>query len=364
MGVYTNKLIFDYVNGNDIYGVNVEDLENNSNFMMDVIKYTKDKRMYELCSDNVKNNYEFVKFMIDTFKNDVDFVASLTLNYLNNTNEEDITYKELLILASSLIGDSEYLLTLKLKRTIFNTLEFGSIESALNDVSYSKEPIELGMGFIFITDKYCNSDIIKSYFAKEFIEKIFYNEDITLEELIHKNFKSFGSIENHGINTFLINYIEMHDQCLATYISNHINLLENLRKEITKIGNNWDKYIENINIRRINILNQEVYNYIDENNIILSFSVQQLIMYVIRKYKLEDIFTKYDEVQQYIDFERTDISDNNIDEGKMDIMELKCLKYICDLVDELFKADIIEQKTIKDNNKKYNGHSKILKFKK
>lgn len=362
MEVYSKKLIFDYVNGNDIYGCSVDELEDNPEFMMDVIKYTKDKRMYDLCSDRVKNNHKFVKFMIETFKDDVDFVTSLALNYLNKVNEESITYKEILVLTSELIGDCDNLIVLKLKQEIFKTLEIGSIESALKDESDYKVKKELGMGFIYIIDNYGNSDIIKNYFAKEFIEKIFYNNDITLEELIHKQVKNFNKLKKQGINIFLINYIEMYDHYLAAHISNHIDLLEKLKKEIIKVCNNWDKYIENINRRRINILNQEVYNYVDENHVILSFGVYQLIMYVMKKYDLEDIFNKYDNNQNFINENQIDIS--NIDENKMNLMELKCFKYISDLVVELFNEDIID-KSARLNEKKQtnNGNCKILAFK-
>lgn len=358
MKTYSNKLIFDYVNGNDIYGVSVDDLENNPDFMMDVIKYTKDKRMYDLCSDSVKTNYEFVKFMIGMFKKDVDFVSSLALTYLNNTKEEDITHKEILILVGELEGNSDELLTIKLKKSIFNTLEMGTIDLELRECD-PKLKQELGMVFLLIINDYGFSDVIKKYFAKEFIKKIFFKENMTLEEFIHKQVKTFEMIRTQGINTFLINYIERYDHYLSTYVSNHIDLLEDLRKEVIKIGNNWDRYMDNINRRRVNIINQEVYNYIDEHNVVIRDSVDQLIRYVIRKYNLEDIFNKYDNV---IDEDQINISINDIDEGKMNLMELKCLKYISDLVNELFEEDIIGQKEFEDINKKYNGASKIIQF--
>lgn len=361
MEVYGKKLVFDYVNGNDIYGYNIDDLENNPDFMMDVIRFTKDKKMYDLCSDNVKNNYVFVKFMIETFKDDAAFVSSLALNYLSNLSEEDISYKEIIVMAGDLVGDIDDLLTIRLKREIFTTLEMCSIQDALSDKNNCDLNNELGMGFIFIIDSYGSSNIIKNCFAKEFIEKIFFTGEMTLEELIHKHFKTFYSFEKSGVNKFLINYIEMHDRYLAAHISKHIYLLDDLKHSIAKIGKNWNNYIENINRRRINILNQEAYSYVDDNNILMRYSVYELILYVIKKYNLEDIFNKYDGAQNIIDETEIDIS--YIDENKMDLMELKCLKYINDLVSELFKEDIIDKSPKVDIEKKTNQNCKILTFK-
>lgn len=357
MEAYGKKLVFDYVNGNDIYGYNIDDLENNLDFMIDVIKFTKDKKMYELCSDSVKNDYVFVKFMIETFKDDISFVSSLALSYLEKTDEEDITYKEILVMVGDLVGDMDNLLTIRLKREIFATLELCSIQDALSDKNNCDLNKELGMGFIFIIDSYGSSNIIKNYFAKEFIDKIFFTEDITLEEFIHKHFKKFSLLEKQGINTFLINYIEMHDHYLAAHISKHIYLLDDLRQSIIKIGKNWNKYIERINIRRFNILNQEIYKYMDENGLIISFSIHDLLMYIMKNNNLEDLFNKYNPTEQGLINIATEI-----DANKMNLSELKFFKYVSDLVNELFSEDIINKKEIQNTKKTCNGYSKILKF--
>ena len=356
MKSYSNKLVFDYVNGNDIYGYNIDDLEDNLHFMIDVIRFTKDKNMYELCSDNVKNNYVFVKFMVKMFKEDVEFVTSLVLSYLNTKDEEDITYKELLALVSNLKGDSDNLLTLKLKREIFKTIEFGSLDLTIKELE-PKVKQEVGMGFVFVIDNYGNSNILKNFFAEEFISKIFERDNITLEELIHKTVKSFNQIQKQGINTFLINFIKGYDTYLADYICNHIELLDDIKRKIIVIGNNWDNYIEKINIRRFNILYQEMYRYIDDHGLILRFSVYELLVYVMKKNNLEDIFNKYELEQQGL----TDCTPK-IDENKMNLPELKFLKYVSDLVNELFSEDVIDKQETQSTKKESNGYSKVLKF--
>ena len=63
---YNSKIIFDYIVGNDLDGYSIDELENDPNFMMDVIKITRDKRMYNLCSDDIKKNCTFVEFLISS----------------------------------------------------------------------------------------------------------------------------------------------------------------------------------------------------------------------------------------------------------------------------------------------------------
>ena len=62
---YNPKLVYNYIMGNDIYPYDIEKLEDDYNFMTSVIVYSKDKNFYNLCSTNLKNNYKFLKFLIN-----------------------------------------------------------------------------------------------------------------------------------------------------------------------------------------------------------------------------------------------------------------------------------------------------------
>lgn len=110
---YNKKLVLDYIYGNDIVGYDIDELEEDYEFMIEVIKQTRDKRMYSLCSDNVRKNYDFVSFMMDTFKDDKDFVLGVVDGYFgnimnvdsNNLEDRDIT---LVIMVSDLFDRSYY----------------------------------------------------------------------------------------------------------------------------------------------------------------------------------------------------------------------------------------------------------------
>ena len=56
----SKKLVFDYVQGNDIGEYEVEELESNPEFMMSVIRYTNDKNMYTFYPNLTKTEGFFI----------------------------------------------------------------------------------------------------------------------------------------------------------------------------------------------------------------------------------------------------------------------------------------------------------------
>ena len=88
MKKYSKKMIDNYILGNEIDGYNITELENDKDFMMLVIGTTNDNKMYNLCSDELKVNYEFVKYLIIKFKNNIDFICEVADYYLAKTKEE------------------------------------------------------------------------------------------------------------------------------------------------------------------------------------------------------------------------------------------------------------------------------------
>ena len=54
---YSASIVEDYIEGNDIEDFDIDELENDRSFMLDVIKKTKDKNFYNLCSDDLKHDY-------------------------------------------------------------------------------------------------------------------------------------------------------------------------------------------------------------------------------------------------------------------------------------------------------------------
>ena len=56
--------------------------------MIRVIECTNDKKMYSLCSDRVKSTYKFVRFLVEKFSDDLDFVRGVGDSYLEVTTNK------------------------------------------------------------------------------------------------------------------------------------------------------------------------------------------------------------------------------------------------------------------------------------
>ena len=87
---YSTSIVEDYIEGNDIEDFDIDELENDRSFMLDVIKKTKDKNFYNLCSDDLKHDYEFVSALLDMFKDDTKFIVSVADEFVSYFRSESI----------------------------------------------------------------------------------------------------------------------------------------------------------------------------------------------------------------------------------------------------------------------------------
>ncbi len=107
-----NKLVLDYINAEDITGFDIDLLENNYNFMTRVIMKSNDKNFYDLCSDNLKRNLPFVKFLVFKFQDDKEYVDKILEEYFKQcTKEEKLDYKIITFFVNNM-SDKEKLHTI------------------------------------------------------------------------------------------------------------------------------------------------------------------------------------------------------------------------------------------------------------
>ena len=371
MKKYNKKLLLDYVWGNEIIGYDIDELENDYEFMVEVIKYTKDKKMYNLCSSEVKNNYIFIRFMVETFIDDIKFVTSIANKYLESLDGKDITSRELTVLISEHITRNQAeedmdLFPYKADAAGFYELECCTFSHLIENVDDEEIKKEYGLGFLYFFEKYDSSKIICNFFAKKLLETIFYaNSDCSLEELFHKHFKSFAELESYGTKNFLLQHIGQFDRYLSDYLRKNIQLLNVFNKQISRIEKNWDNYIERINMQKVDIYNDELFTYMENNQ--SSISVIELTIYAIRKLRLEEIFYKYDphlkKFSEEMPFEIERIINNINDQSTPDINDYKCITYAINLAKNLFKSNIIENNIndYREKTKYKNQKSKVLK---
>lgn len=293
-------LVKKYALGEDIEGYNIEELEDNPDFMFEVIDYTNDINMYYLCSEKVKKNYNFVKKIIDKFKNKIEFITKVANYYLDNT-KKDLECRELNIIMSKLIPNNplnQYRITSNLEYLAKRE----EIELSLAKNNNLKKFI--GMGFIEIFDLYNSSEIIMNDYAKSLINEIITKNNPDFEKMLHQQFKKKAQIEKIGINNYIMNYINCYDSMLASYISTHLDLIKNIREKIIKILSNWENYNTQNERRRYMNMFDMIHEYLVLSESELSET--EILYYVAKKLGIKDKVVKYDCMSVNCDFSTDD----------------------------------------------------------
>lgn len=365
MQKYSKQLILAYINGLEVD--NIDLLESDYKFMLQVIETSKDKNMYNLCSEEIKKNYEFIKHMIEIFKDDKDFINQISEEYISKFDSDNINVKELFIIMADLLENSKYFdnyTFYNLKRSLMYFQEMMIITSEINDIIDPILKQEKGMGFVLITldDELGKSDIILKYFAKKFMEEIFYEDGIlTLNEIIHSQFSKFEKLEKIGIKNFILNYVGVKDTNLASYLYSHIELISDLVNDIKNISINWEKYEADKKEMQYLIFEQETRLLIEKYN--FPYTFLDVCCHIDRmnlglSVKLCD-FEYCGEDKQICHITSEDLEDI-IDKKNLGFMEYKCLKEIIELVESIYRKPFIQ--VLPEIIEEKNDGARILKF--
>lgn len=348
MNKYDGKVIFDYVNGNDL-DFDIDDLENDYYFMMQVIFYTNDKKMYNLCSNKVKTNFKFVNFVIKRFYNDIPFVINI-VNYFIKNSDNDIEKIELVLIICDLLKnkkdnfDDEYYSCMMMLNRVYRT-EKTIIDLIKSDEENKEIFARYGLGFIFILDKYSGYKRVMDYFASQLINDIL-DMDINFERIVHKHFDSFLELENYGINNFCIDFLKTYDISLSEYVSGNLNNLDSLKKRLRLIKRNWDNYNLLYKKNQYSLLFDVVNDYVTYNN--SCYFTLGIICYIGKELEI------LDEIVDHLLF------DDEVYDVEFMIREIELVKRRQDLVAlkeylEIKKImlDIISSKDIIETEEKY-----------
>lgn len=346
-----NNLVWKYINGEEID--NIDELENDYKFMMKVIRISRDKNIYNLCSEEVKSNYEFVRFMIETFKSDKDFIDKIASGYFDKVGSSDITAKELYFIMSEIFNDYKDHRSIFYNKCCFDiyTADKDLIDKLILSEKIINEYENIDMGFSYVIDYISiKSDIITKYYAKMFLNEIFYNkEKKTIEEIIHSEVASINELKNKTIRNIVLGYIKKCDISLYGYVLTHLDLIKEIEKhiDIDRIIVNWDNFVNQTLERKNIIFEQEVNNLISEFD--ASFDYCDVCTYIDRNLTLPVKLS-------IIDFEEI----YGIDINKISLIDYECLKQIIILAKDLYGSLVID----KDYEfKKSNKQSGMIKGK-
>ena len=282
------SLVKKYVNGEDLGEFTIEQLENDKEFMMRVISYTNDIKMYFFCSDKVKQDYEFVKYLVLKFKDNSDFITSVADNYLDNT-DTDWESKELSIIMERVLPRK-----LSEKYQVLNEISYFTKKLEIEIVEAKDLKLEsmVGMGFWLIFDQYNGSDIILDYYANNMIGEIIRDNNINFEKMLHTQFKSADKIIEMGINSYIVKFIGYYDSMLSSYVSTHINIIKPIANRIKFIQDNWDKYSYVDESKRYNKMLDMVHEYMSMSN--SSMTENEVLYYVANELGITKKVKQYD----------------------------------------------------------------------
>ncbi len=338
--MYTKKLIYDYIIGNDID--NLEELESDNNFLFDVLKLSHDITYYSYLDESYRRSYDVIKYMLLNFKDNLDVYQEDADYLLDSLDVESLEYKEIIVLIADIDKDSfnDY----KISRAGFyvtDKVEVGAVQNS------DKELEELiGQGFEVVLSKYEDKPLILDYYAICFLYEMFY-EDKNFEEIVHRNIKDKEKLVKIGNIKYLLDYISNLDFYLKEYLESHLYLLDNLSKDLDLVKNNWDNYIKRINEQRVAIVYQVVDNFAEEYRGKFYFDIYGSLDKIIRRYHLEEVFELDDEIENF------DLKDN-------EYLKEKFTSDMNNLITELFKEDVI----FNDNSDYDITDGKVVEFKK
>lgn len=300
MKKYSPKLVYDYIHGNDITAYTLDELENDPTFMSMVIMMSKDKNFYQFAEDQVKQNSIFVKTIIRSFPSNQKFIISVVDNYLCS-NDVESKKVEVLILLCNTIKDKQseeyirYSLILKTKY-LKEKVKLVAIKEKVCQDPILKQ--ELGEGYILLYDEFNHNKIILDYYTAEMIKDIL--SEKYLEETVHTDFNKPNNLSDIELRTYLINLLTRKDQALASYVSANPNLLEETIKTITKIKNNWTKYIDDKERKLYNSVYETIHTYLnyEEPESGTLFSEEEMLYLLGEELKIIDIIKKYDKLDE------------------------------------------------------------------
>lgn len=290
---YTKKMVFDYVSGAEISEELLEKLENDEKFMIEVIKHSKDLKLYHYCSEKVKQSTELILFLIDEFSSKVDFLIEAAEYCLSNEQLDEISRAEIQIKLAELYDKTKNkkLMQYKMEANSVVVYKQMQISAFLSQPENEDLQESHGLGFAFAELDYSGSKIVLDYMAKSFINEYIFTEYITLEDILHGYFENIEELEKITDTEFLLTHIRNLDFALANYLARNKELLDPLKKEVAKAKRNWNAYINHVNFNKVNIVEDEYEEYIDKK--MLLCDTRRTVIRIIKKLGLQDVFEEH-----------------------------------------------------------------------
>ena len=317
MGKYNLKTIIDYINGDDIKDYDIDTLENDQQFMMEVMDFTKDKNIYNLCSNEMKNDWKFIRFMIYTFKDDIPFLDKIVNDFFSN-NSDILEQIEIKLAMCDITKNKDYELYEDYKFTADILYEI--IKDNLESIKEEDYNDYFEEGFYFIQNAFEFSETTLNYFAEKMIEDIFYKY-INLEEFLHARYQQYEQFEETGVIKFIIEVLSCYDTDLTDYVVCHVETLKNQQNKFNTIKKNWNWYNEHIKEKKYTMIYDIILEKCEESKGFLQYTDLELLFHFANKFNILDDILKYNKFT-ILDYEEV-MKYNLLDVSKMNFKDLK-----------------------------------------
>ena len=316
MPKYIKSDILNYIAGNEL-SCDIDILEADSSFMLEVLKLSKDKHIYNLCDDTLKKNVIFIEGLLDIFKCDFEFCYSVVNYAINDLDEAEKMNLYIIMINNFKKIYDDRINKMKLTLNIFYHDTLISYMAYIDKLKNPKLKKEMGIGFPIILHEYENKPLIKDYFAYRMLEDLY--EKIDLEKQIHLRFKHKEDIYKIGIKKYISNSIYGYDEYLAGYIESS-NVSEDLERRIKRIINNFDNY-EN---EKLEVILELITDYACDKML----SIYSFTKYISIEFNIPELLTLYNNMveNRYI-YDIEEMLDYNNPKTKRMLKELKSIVF-------------------------------------
>lgn len=287
---YSKKDIISYINGDDIDNIN--ELEMDKSFMLDVINTSKDINMIKLCDDSLLEDIDFIKSLIDIFSNSKTTCWEIIKKYSKLKDETSN-----LCLAALMVN--------KFNRgtDIYDEDTMGAKVDLNCNFSYDSMVFRRTCGsndFDLYEKRYSRYPELLFYSAKRLTDDIL--SEITTEQidvLLHSNFESKEEYLKYGSDKIIFFILLSKDRKLAKYYLNHKEIANDFEKTLKYKLSKWDDVESDI----ILTIEDMVYGYVLDEGFYLTS--KECFLHLAKKFKmpsLVQVALDYDSDDEFIGF--------------------------------------------------------------
>lgn len=320
MKIISLNLIYDYLSGKKIPNKKLEKIEGDRDYMICAMNKSNDYRLYRLCSDALKTDYDFVLYYINKFKDKVEAIDTAARYYISHSTNY-INIYELKIIMKKLTMGYDHICTDYALDVLGNILiDQSSICSRIEDIKDISQKEKYGLGFVYIEGLYESSSIIMDTYAEKFIGDLCstMKDRKQIEIEVHNEFNSQEALRKYGLNNYLLDYIAKHDICLAEYVESRISLLEPLKDTLFNICLRWDHYNDKLQDRKYRQIMNVYDEFMSSERSSATCNYYDLLKYAMKILGISDDLFDYKDSfyeEEYDDLYNHSITTNYFDEN-------------------------------------------------